>query len=82
MATSFRRHQPWISLFFITLIAGIPLWAATIWYVFVWLPQAPFAPPGDPNIGVGMAGLVAMLNLPVLVLAWIGWAVWMHFRKP
>ena len=83
MATSLRQYRSWIGLFFVTLIAGIPLWTAMIWYVFFWLPQAPFAPPGDPNIGVGIAYLVAMLNIPFLLLAWTGWAVWNYwFHAP
>lgn len=80
MAISARHPYSWISLFFVTLIAGIPLWAAASWYVFVWLPQAPFAPPGDPNIGVGLAFLVMVLNIPVLLLAWTGWALWSRWR--
>lgn len=72
-----NRQQSLNSLFWITLIAGAPLWCMTALYIVMMIVEAPehhFR--GDSDIGIGIVLMVGMWNLPVLLIAWLGWAVW------
>ncbi|MDZ4684307.1 MAG: hypothetical protein SH850_04405 [Planctomycetaceae bacterium] len=80
-SNAIKTRQPGHVLFWLTLVTGMPLWLATGSYFAFWLTEPPSFP-GDPDIGMGLVYFVALFNLPVLVLAWIGWGIWAFLRKP
>ncbi|MDZ4684679.1 MAG: hypothetical protein SH850_06270 [Planctomycetaceae bacterium] len=73
--------QPLHALFWLTLATGAPLWLAIGSDVICRLTEPPSFP-GDPGIGAGLIDVVALLNLPILGLAWIGWGLWAWLRTP
>jgi hypothetical protein len=64
-----------VALIALSAVTGF-IFAAVATVVFAcWLTEPPSFP-GDPNIGAGLLGMAALLNVPVLA----AWGIWIASR--